>query len=811
MNSCPSAQQLEQLLDEQLSADEYQALSAHVSDCELCQAALERLTAEMNAVPESHSSVRGRDALPQEPGMTEHVKEFFGQLKQTPPSPAQLGLDPADRETPLTAPWTPSGAASRAVEWPVVPGYEILSKLGHGGMGVVYKARQQGLHRLVALKMLLAGTQATPRDLARFRLEAEVVARMQHPNIVQIYEIGEAGAGSYFALEFVEGGSLASKTRGNPQPVEVAARLVETLARAIHCAHQQGIVHRDLKPSNILLAVADGQRATARQEAPGARSRSLHHWSQITVPKITDFGLAKRLDGSDAWTQTGQVVGTPNYMAPEQAGCKGQSIGPAADVYALGSILYELLTGRPPFKAETTLETVLQVLHEEPVPPGRLRPKLPRDLETICLKCLAKEPRKRYASAEALADDLRRFSNGEPIRARPVSEAERLWRWGWRNPVIAGLLVTLVAVFWIGFALVGWNYWKAETARQNEVRERHAAEEARQREAEQREQAEKTLYYGKLLRARLEWLANNIADAERILDDCPASRRGWEWSFLKQRCHADLLTLQGHTGWVYSVAYSPAGRLIASAGGGNPFWGNPGAKIEPGEAILWDAGTGERLRTLQRHTNLISSLAFSPDGKLLATAGEDKKIILWDVGTGAVVRMLPEQNGPARCVVFSPDGKSLATGFSDQTGAGGTIQLWDVTPGPREPSKPRLTLRGHRLAGAWTDVVFRPDGRQLASIASTNYVGEVKLWDLTTGAEPLTLEANQGSSFQGAAFSPDGRYLAAGEWGIVKLWDVVTGRLVQSIGGHNGQVWGVAFSPDGRQLASAGADGTVRV
>jgi WD40 repeat protein/serine/threonine protein kinase/tetratricopeptide (TPR) repeat protein len=808
VDHCPSPEQLQRLLDEQLSEPEQAALSEHVDGCAACLAKLERLTAATSGIRSPTPSGQGQRARDQEQRKAGEGQDFLDQLKQKPPSPEHADLNRASSGSTVESERSPTGR--RAAEWPVVAGYEILAVLGQGGMGVVYKARQTGLHRLVALKMIASGSQATPRDIARFRLEAEAVARMQHPHIVQIYEIGEAEGRPYFALEFVEGGSLAAKIRGNPQPVEVAARLIETLARAIHVAHQQGIIHRDLKPSNVLLAVGREQQTADTTNAHGRPSRILRHWSQITVPKITDFGLAKRLEGSDAWTQTGEVVGTPSYMAPEQAAGKGQPIGPGVDVYALGSILYELLTGRPPFKAETALETVLQVLHEEPVPPGRLRPKLPRDLQTICLKCLAKEPRKRYASAEALADDLRRFMNGEPIQARPVSEVERLWRWGRRNPATASLLVALVAVFWIGFALVGWNYWKAETARQNEVRERQAAEEARQQEAKQREQAEKTLYYGKLLRARLEWLANNIADAERILDDCPADRRGWEWSFLKQRCHADLFTLRGHTGWVYRVAFSPDGQLIASAGGGNPFWGNPGAKIEPGEVILWDAVTGERRRTLRRHTHLIYSLAFSPDGQLLATAGEDKKVILWNVATGAVVRMLPEPNGPVRSVAFSPDGKSLATGFSDQTGAGGIIQLWDVTPGPREPSKPRLTLRGHRLADWRMDVAFRPDDRQLASVARGAWEGDVKLWDLTTGTEALTLDANQ-APFNGAAFSPDGRYLAAGEWGILKLWDAAAGRLRQSIGGHNGLVWGVAFSPDGRQLASAGADGTVRV
>src|SRR5262249_51293268 len=326
----------------------------------------------------------------------------------------------------------PAAAAAPAAPWPAVPGFEVLKELGRGGMGVVYWAWQHSLNRAVALKMILAGAHAGSQELARFRTEAEAVARLQHPNIVQVYEVGRQGEHPYMALEYVDGGSLAQQLTGTPWPARQAGQLVETLARAMHCAHQRGIVHRDLTPGNVLLT-ADG------------------------VPKITDFGLAKILVGGAMQTQTGVILGTPSYIAPEQAAGKTREIGPAVDVYALGAILYELLTGRPPFKAEAALETLLQVQTEERVPPSRLQPKLPRDLTTICLKCLQKEPGKRYGSAEALAEDLRRFLAGEPIRARPVGRAERLWRWCRRNPVVAaltGLAALLLVVIAVG-ALVG--------------------------------------------------------------------------------------------------------------------------------------------------------------------------------------------------------------------------------------------------------------------------------------------------------------------------------------------------------------------
>jgi serine/threonine protein kinase len=320
-----------------------------------------------------------------------------------------------------------------------IQGFEILGELGRGGMGVVYKARQLGLHRTVALKMILTGFQAGLKDLARFRAEAAALARLQHPNIVQIYDFGEAAGRPYFVLEFVAGGSLAQHLQGKPQPVRPAAQLVETLARAVHAAHDNGVIHRDLKPANILL----------RDEREGASDASGDHLplgSRLAtfVPKITDFGLAKCAVGDgeapDLPTVTGELLGTPNYMSPEQAMVPRQPVGPAADVYALGAILYELLTGRPPFTGETPLATVMQVLQNEPVSVTNLQPDVPRDLETICLKCLRKEPRQRYASALELAEDVQRFLRDEPIRARPVRAVEKLRRWVRRHPVPAGLL-----------------------------------------------------------------------------------------------------------------------------------------------------------------------------------------------------------------------------------------------------------------------------------------------------------------------------------------------------------------------------------
>ncbi len=339
-------------------------------------------------------------------------------------------------------------------ELPAVPGYEIIQEIGRGGMGVVYRARQLGLARTVALKMVLTGRRTGPKHLARFRAEAAALARLQHPNIVQIYDVGEAAGRPYFVFEFVAGGSLTQHLQGKPQPVRPAAQLALTLARAVHAAHASGVIHRDLKPANILLS--DNGAESRGSDLPLTTHDSLR------TPKITDFGLAKLVGGDGegpelhAPTATGEILGTPNYMAPEQAMVRRQPVGPTADVYSLGAILYELLTGRPPFTGETPLTTVWQVIHNEPVPVTSLQPNVPRDLETICLKCLRKEPRQRYGSALELAEDLEHFLLDEPIRARPVGPVERLWRWMRRHPaptilLAAGLLAPVVALITLSF------------------------------------------------------------------------------------------------------------------------------------------------------------------------------------------------------------------------------------------------------------------------------------------------------------------------------------------------------------------------
>jgi formylglycine-generating enzyme required for sulfatase activity len=426
MALCPSREQLEHLLADRQSSAEGRAVEAHVEACLACQQALEQITAAAACLARPSD---GQDSLTEPP--RNGSEEFLRRLQQFPPTGAlSISEESGDvRETLIV-----KGAGEIAVPPArlIIPGYELLGELGRGGMGIVYKARQLKANRLIALKMILGSRHASLQDKVRFQIEVEAVARLQHGNIVQLYEAGEHDEVPFFSLELCDGGSLDRKLGSRPLPAREAAALAEKLARAMHYAHARGIVHRDLKPANVLLT-AEGE------------------------PKITDFGLAKRTDGGGNVSLSGTIMGTPSYMAPEQAAGKTQDVGPAADVYALGAILYELLTGRPPFKEASAVLTIQRVLAVEAAAPSRLQPGTPRDLDVICLKCLRKDPRGRYLSAEALADDLHRFLSGEPITARPAGAMERAYKWARRRPAAAGLLgasSALVAVVFVSLALV---------------------------------------------------------------------------------------------------------------------------------------------------------------------------------------------------------------------------------------------------------------------------------------------------------------------------------------------------------------------
>ena len=754
----------------------------------------------------------------------------------------------SDSDSQLGTIMTPVPERHVAVERVNLSGYEILREIGRGGMGVVYIARQRGLNRLVALKMILSGKHAGADQAERFRVEAEAVARLQHPNIVQIYDIGEQEGRPYFSLEYLEGGSLSQKLNGTPLAPRQAAQLMERLADAMHYAHQRGVVHRDLKPANILLTV-EGQ------------------------PKITDFGLAKYVDDDTGQTQTGAILGTPSYMPPEQAEGRTRTVGPLADVYSLGAILYELLTGRPPFKGATYWDTLFLVRTQDPVPPMRLQPKVPRDLEIICLKCLAKEPGKRYASAEAISEDLRHFLVGEPIKARPASIWERSRKWIRIHPGYASLSVVLLLILvFIGGVMplmersagiqalivfiVPVSAWgvcgvviqtlrlqnqqkraeeqrlQAESSRREAEEQRRQAESARRDAEDQTRQtaralqkAESTLYCHSIALAEREWLGNSVRRAEQLLEACPLSLRHWEWHFYKRLCHADRLTLVGHKDWVRGVTFGPDGHIIASAGGYDRtvrLWdATTGEKVatlsghkggvhslafdasgqflavacDDGSIKIWDAN-GQEVRALEGHADAVTAVTFHPDGLHLATGGQDRTVRIWEVASGRSLRCLRGHTGRVCGVAFHPDGQRLASAGEDQT-----IRVWEA-----KTEKEELTLYGHD--GPVLGVAYSPDGRRLASAGQDQ---TVKLWETANGRELLTLRGHT-DRVCGVAFSPDGKLLAsAGKEQVVKIWDVAAGKELRTLRGHRDSVWAVAFAPDNVSLASASVDRTVKV
>lgn len=715
--------------------------------------------------------------------------------------------------------------------------YERGRELGRGGMGVVYQARDTQLGRSVAIKVLLAGPYANLTDLDRWRREAEAVACLAHPNIVQILEIGNHDGRPLIVLEYVAGRNLSELIAGRPQPAQFSAELLEKLSRAVHFAHQRGIVHRDLKPSNVLLATTENRDAVSLRQGDGETVRY--------EPKITDFGLAKRFVGDSSQTRTGALIGTPSYMAPEQTGVS-KYVGPASDVYSLGAILYELLTGKPPFEAESVLETARQVVWDEPVPPSRLAPRVPRDLETICLKCLRKEPYKRYATADALADELRRFLTGQPIQARPISIWQQTVRWAWRRPAIAALVAVSAVALTTVLMLNLWH--TAELKKSNQRLTDALAETESERTRAEREQAEaerqSERYREQLNKSQRGLFALQLAQVESLWRDdpgrglvlledssvCPLHLRDFTWRYLYGLCKRDRRVLAAPDQALTWVALSPDGRQAAAIGNDQRvrIWNLAAApapdsdarpKILPattqpilsaawrdGETLLfvekngatssWDLAADGRHETILEGTVAASCAAFTLTAKYLVLGYPSGEVKLCDVTRNKVQHTLAAHDGAVQSVAFSRDERWLVT-----CGIDGAIRVWDVPSGQRQIE---ITPRTDPALA----VAFAPNGELLA----TGHNDEtVKLWQPANGKLVATLKGHL-SGVIALSFSHDGQTLASGSRDLsVRLWDVASRQPRTSLTGHAKSVTSLSFSADDLTLISASLDGTARV
>ncbi|CAN5381714.1 hypothetical protein BH11PLA2_BH11PLA2_49230 [soil metagenome] len=787
---CPPESSLEFLLAEILPAAERLDIEAHIEDCSDCQKRLDNLLTNETSTFLSQS-VQARSGPRVKEQFLESMLSLVPKLSQ---SSSQIqDVVERRREGAIDL---PSPAA--------IGEYEILGEIGRGGMSVVYKARQPRLGRIVAVKRLRLRDQDAA-DVARFLREAESIAAVPHPNIVQVFECGDDHGRPYFALEYVPGGSLAEFLDGKPVEARAAAMLVEKVALAIHHAHQHGVIHRDLKPANVLLA--------------GREDLTL----STCTPKVADFGLARRVDDDRGLTQPDMLSGTPAYLAPEQIGQSARSVTAACDIYSLGVLLYEMLIGRPPLQGPTVLTTLRLVETTEPVPPRRLQPHLPRDLETICLMCLRKDPTRRYSSALAVAEDLKRFLEQRPIQARRFGNIETAYRWGRRNPAVASLAFT--AFIALGIGIVSTLAFIKE-ARQNEVVAKELAEQA---EINSRLANDRT-YFSDLRLANSMWNNNQLSQLNALLDGQRpgrtdgVERRGFEWHYLWRASHPPQRTITKLDTLVWNIAYGNDGRTLAVATGGTDVllinvsdgkviralkglergagrvtWSQTSNRIAAtgnnGTVCIWDAATGKLVGEPLSYTQAVFGLDFDPKGQVLATACQDGNVYLWEVGTGTLKKELKGSTSGMNAVVFSRDGRQIAGGSRK-----GIIQIWNTESGKEGPP-----LIGH--IGDVTCLRFSPDGTLLAT-GSTDR--SIRLWQSKSGQVVNAINHHRDAITE-VAFSPDGHWLASASMdNTLRIIDVASNLPLPPLLGHTQGVTSLTFSPDSRKLASASRDQTVR-